>query len=315
MLNRRLLRVKVLQVLYSGTRDPRLEVPQREALLRKLIKDFDNAYLLSLLFLSKVGTFAIKDKEHRVSRFLKENKDAQVDLKLTENPIIKGLTASADFHSKIEAEKLNYLINEDDIQKIYHKLILKDRYKEYSANDGLTVKEENKFIVYFFNKVILKSGLYMACLEDNFINWYDDREQIFKLVNEQIRKFVPSSTDVYASFYSEAASTIKTFGNKLLLTTITKAEELQNFINPQLKNWDPDRVTIVDNLILKMALAELIYFENIPVKVSINEYIEISKKYSTPNSKDFINGVLDKLMKKLRDEGKINKSGRGLVEF
>jgi len=314
MLNRRLLRIKVLQVLYSAEQDAQLTAAKCQSKLKSLINAYYRAYLLSLLFIDKVGNYAEFEINRQENKLLKDKADKPISLRLVNNPFIKALN-DEDFTDLIAKEKLEYLINKDDIQKIFKKLLTKERYQAYTDSKEVTFEQERKITIYLFNKVIIKNALYSSCMEDEFINWYDDRETLFKNVNEKLRKIGTIKDCTFNNLYTSLNESGLNFAQSLLIKTINEKDTYLEYIKPHLKNWDADRVTTIDMLLLNMAVVEFIQFENVPIKVTINEYIEISKQYSTPNSKDFINGILDKLMIKLKEEGKINKSGRGLVEF
>jgi len=314
MLNRRLLRIKVLQVLYSKEQDAQLTIANCQQKLNSLIEAFYRAYLLSLLFIDKVGNYAEIESTRQQNKLLKSKDAKPTSLRLTQNPFIKALQ-NEKFEALIEKEKLSYLINKDDIQKIFQKLLIKERYQIYLEKEEVSFEDERKMTIYLFNKVILKNGLYSSCMEDEFIGWYDDREALFKNINEKLRKIGGEKDCKFVNLYTPINEAGLNFAQSLLIKSINEKETYLEYIKPQLKNWDADRVTTVDMLLLTMAIVEFIQFDNVPIKVTMNEYIEISKQYSTPNSKDFINGILDKLMIKLKEDGKINKSGRGLVEF
>jgi N utilization substance protein B len=149
-------------------------------------------------------------------------------------------------------------------------------------------------------------------MEDKFENWIHDKSLVVGAIKKTI-KALPATPNFYEDHLPDD-ETVKEFGEELLHKVLFFDEELLELVKPALKNWDLNRVAVIDLILIKMALCEMLYFPTIPVKVTINEFIDISKIYSTPKSKDFINGILDRLMKKLTEEGKIVKEGRGLID-
>ena len=167
-------------------------------------------------------------------------------------------------------------------------------------------------ILLFLFKYSVTGEIYNELMDDYFLNWWDDKSLVIGAIKKSI-KAMPFD-GAYIDAMRPNYETIKEFGESLLLDVINNNEDLLATIEPALNNWDADRVAVIDMIILKMALSELMNFPTIPTKVTLNEFVEIAKLYSTDKSKDFINGILDRLFKKLDKEGKIKKEGRGLVE-
>ncbi|MEN9610350.1 MAG: hypothetical protein RLZZ628_1164, partial [Bacteroidota bacterium] len=149
-------------------------------------------------------------------------------------------------------------------------------------------------------------------MEDHFPAWIDDKT-LFVGATKKLLKALPKVDELVSDYEEEDMLTLK-FGEQLLVKTVKKDAEILEYIKPMLQNWDADRVAVIDMILLKMATSELIDFPTIPTKVTLNEYVDLSKVYSTDKSKEFVNGILDKLLKKLKEEGKVSKEGRGLVE-
>ena len=180
-------------------------------------------------------------------------------------------------------------------------MVATSEYKNYIASASRDKQEEKKILEFILNDMLLANELFVSHIEENFSNWNDDGEMLVQLLAGYIQK--PGSLN-----YKQLLSPDKEeFAKSLLQTVIDKAEYLQNIITPKLKNWDPDRIAILDMLLMKMGLAEFLYFETIPPKVTINEYIDLAKDYSTVQSGQFVNGILDNIHKELVQQGKMQK--------
>lgn len=315
MLNRRVLRIKVFQAIYSNTTNPALNYLAKENKLTNLLKDFDKAYHLSLLYLVKIAKFTEKKLEIISKKHIEIEDDKIFNTRLLNNIVLKGIYENEDFESFVDRNHLELKIDEDDVKKLFNKLSKKELFKEYSTSQKLDFGFQRKIVSFIFSKVLLKSDLFKSKMEDEFLNWNDDKILIYKTINEKLRKITKDNFPVYPYVFQTLNKESKTFAFDLLRDYHLYEEELFEIIKPQLKNWDESRITMVDKILLNMAVCEFIHLDNIPLKVTLNEYIEISKTYSTLNSKDFINGILDKVMALLKKEGKIKKKGRGLIEF
>ncbi len=315
MISRRLLRIKALQTIYNLKQDEGNNMVSIEKNLSLFIDNFYSAYIHTLYYVFKTSKFAEKDQEIQAGKLLEE-KRGSVSTKLLENPVIQALSDSKSLENDIEKYKIHLRINDDDIHKMYQKMVSKDYYQNYLVEKESKFESHQKMVIYVLNKVVLRSALFKSAMDDLYITWRDDREQIFKHLNERLRRVRPKNLEhIWKELFEPIGKKSSDFVQHLFSTTVQNMQEFQDVLSPLLKNWDPERLTKVDMYILNLALCEFIYFPNIPVKVTINEYIEIAKVYSTNESKDFINGVLDRAMKKLKNDGRINKSGRGLVEF
>jgi len=314
MLNRRLLRVKVLQAIYSTEHQKEITIQNSRSLLNTYINNFYKSYLLCWQFIIRLCLYNVNYKERLEGKHIKSNEDINYSLNLAKNPIITALKNDANFERKVEQEKQQYIVKEADLKTLYNDLVKKQKYEDYINAETLDFELHKKMLIYIFNKVLLKSALFKSYLEDLFLNWYDDREAVYKNMNDTIRNLndVPV---MLSSIFQPIKKDSLLFAESLLVKTLRNQEDYEKAIEPFLKNWDLERVTAIDIMILKLAICEFCEFSEIPVKVTINEYIEISKLYSTPKSKDFINGILDKLMNTLKAEGKIKKAGRGLVDL
>jgi N utilization substance protein B len=158
-----------------------------------------------------------------------------------------------------------------------------------------------------------KHELFEEIVDDQYPFWQEDKSLVIGAL-KKIFKQLPDTNEKFFEEYIPDKDTVVDFGQRLISVTMEQAEELEKLIEPTLKNWDMERLAVLDVILIKMALVEFLFFPTIPTKVTLDEYVDISKEYSTPKSKDFVNGILDRLMKALSEEGKIRKEGRGLLE-
>ncbi len=311
MLSRRNIRIKVMQVLYAMSRDKVLDPNEAVKSYRKFIRASFELYLFNILQLIKVAEYAREDYNRRQSKLRPSEEDKKFRPRILENPVTLSLIENKSLQAAFEKAKLYDLVNEDNTRLLYNGFSKTDTYQELIHSEDNTLE--------FFRKALL--ALYKACvtsehfdeiMEDAFMSWQDDKSLVVGAMKRTI-KSLPAEGDFYLEHRPDPEA-VNDFGEHLLKKVIEQDAELLTVIEPTLKNWDADRVAVIDMILLKMALCELMEFPTIPTKVTLNEYVEISKNYSTPKSKDFINGILDKLMKQLDKEGKIVKEGRGLID-
>ena len=213
----------------------------------------------------------------------------------------------------MKKSKLNWIEHYGLIKKLYHELTSSDFFNDYMANPDRSVKEDKDLVDFFFANIVAQSEDIYQLLEELSIYWNDDLEFVVSMIIKTLKKFKPttgSNKSLMPLFKDE--DDIE-FTKKLFRKSILNSEEHREIIKQHLRNWDLERVAFIDVLIMEMALCEFLYFNSIPTKVSLNEYIDLAKFYSTTKSKTFINGILDKILKSLKDEGKITKIGRGLI--
>jgi N utilization substance protein B len=193
------------------------------------------------------------------------------------------------------------MINKDLVRKIYLHLVETPEYKSYINKQNRESKEEKEILEFILDKMMLADENFTSYMEESFTNWEDDGEMVIQLLVNLLQK--PGSADFKEMISGEK----KEFANNLLKTVIDKSEYLQSLIIPKLKNWDPERIALLDMILMKMGVSEFLYFETIPPKVTINEYIDLAKEYSTPQSGQFVNGILDNIHKELVTQGKMQK--------
>lgn len=311
MLSRRSVRIKVMQLLYMLNRDEQLT-------FNDLVKQYNDGiwktyeiYIFQLYILLKVAQYAEKDATNRASKLLPTEQDKQFTPRLYDNPSTKSLANHVGFLNLVQKYKSGENLDEDHIRTLYLAFAATYEYTDYLSLPQPDEEQHTKILLELY-RFLQAHDLFIEMTEDRYNSWQDDESLVSGAIKKTL-KAMPLSGPFYEE-HAPSDETVRDFGEQLLRKTCQEDVTLLGMIDPMLKNWDSDRVAILDMVMLKMALCELLYFPTIPVKVTLNEFVEISKLYSTDKSKEFINGILDRLMKKLTKEGKINKEGRGLME-
>ena len=315
MLNRRSLRIKVLQCLYAHEQNNTYRLIDLQKLLQRSVNNFHSLYHYQLFVVKQVAEYTKEDIKRRENKHRPTDADKNLSDRLLSNPIIEYLQNNEALNKAISHEKLALHSSEELIKKLYQALTETNSFKQYSSKQTLIPKDHTEIIKALLVEVMQKNESYQEHLDDIFINYLDDKDLANSLAIQAINNFVDNNNSLQTSPDSNDLIEKMQFANDLMSRTIENEKMFTDLITPQLKNWELERVALIDNLLLRMSLCELMFFPQIPIKVTINEYVDIAKLYSTPKSKEFINGVLDKMMKKLVNEGHIKKLGRGMVGF
>ena len=298
-----------MQLLYAITNDKDLKISEILKLYNQNIQQSYKLYLFNLATTGTVLDFAKKDKEKRVTKLLPTDADVNFLPKLALNELSSSVNQHEGFAKELAINEIDIDLEESTIKSVYTEFTKTKEYKVYQDNQD-TKAEDDKAVLLALYKFCLSNELFEDVVDDRYSNWEDDKSLVVGAIKRTI-KALPLEDKTYEQFRPNHETT-QEFGAVLLENVVQKNDELLDIIKPNLKNWDADRVAIIDMILLKMAIAELLNFPSIPTKVTLNEYVEIAKSYSTDKSKDFINGILDRLMKKLEQEGLISKQGRGL---
>jgi N utilization substance protein B len=311
MLSRRSVRIKVMQLLYMLNRDEQLTPKDVVKIYKEGTWKAFELYIFQLYVLLRVAQYAEKDAEIRAAKFLPTDNDKAFDPRLSTNDCTKSLANHVDFLNLVKKYQINVGIDEDHIRSLYQSFTATQEYKDYLAIEN-PVTADNAKVMLDLYRFLASSDLYSDMSEDRYNNLADDESLVSGAMKKTLKNF-----PVSGKFFEEhepSDATVLEFGEELLRKTCSEDQKLFADIEPTLKNWDAERVAILDMIMLKMALCELLHFPTIPTKVTLNEFVEISKIYSTDKSKEFINGILDRLMKELLEKGRIVKEGRGLIE-
>ncbi len=304
MLSRRSVRIKAMQILYAVNRDKELTPDTAEKRFWESIEDTFNLYLLNLYLLVEVSKRANIDMKKRKGKHLPTDEDKIFKDHLYSNSLIKNLELNTTLQKKISAVKFDETVNKDYIEKMYSEFSKLDGYKEYLKN--VKDNQDHLNILLELYRFLRQNALYNETMEDHYGVWEDDKSVVIGAVKKTIKRLPETDDEFYMEYYP-SDETVKEFGYQLFKTASKNNDELLKLIEPTLKNWDSERLAIVDMILLKMATAELIHFETIPAKVTLNEYIDLARNYSTAKSKEFINGVIDRIMNDLIENKIINK--------
>lgn len=312
MLSRRSVRIQAMQLLYAVDRDEHLDLELAVKKYRERVDQSFELLLFNLYVIREVTKLAIDDKRKRKAKHLPTDFDKLFTAKLYKNEIIQALVSNEYLNKKSDTYKFKDKLDKDYFKKLYTEFSNTDEYKAFISKEECTHSDYEEILLELF-RCLRRNELYNDGLEDHYGNWTDDKSLVIGATKKIIKQLPDVANDFLYSYYPDD-ETVKEYGEELVKRTIKDKNELQTLIKPLLKNWDQERLAIIDNILLQMAAVEYLHFSSIPTKVTLNEYVDISKVYSTPKSKDFVNGVLDQLLKQLTDEGKIEKKGRGLVE-
>ncbi len=314
MISRRIIRTKVLQILYAHVSSPEKTITQSESELHFSIRKTYDLYHLLFAILGELSDFANERIEARKMKNFPSEDDLNPNLRFVNNRLISRLKSDKSLNKYLDGNKLNWSNYPDLIRGIYTSLIESDLYKEYINSAIDDFGNDRRFCEDFFSIILVNSDIMLNELEEQSIYWNDDLDFTISMVIKTIKKFKSSDdqNEYLMSLYKDEED--QEFTKKLFRKALVNNTENRKIIENYTKNWDVDRVAIMDILIMQLALTELMEFPSIPIKVTLNEYIELAKYYSTNKSSTFINGVLDRITKDFKEEGKIVKAGRGLLE-
>jgi N utilization substance protein B len=315
MLNRRHLRVKVLQSLYAYHQTGAGNLKQQEKNLLASIDEVYEMYIWMLSLISEVVGYADVDATDRANKHLPTAEDLNANLKILSNTFYKSLSQNKEFLAGLKKYKVEWNFEPELVKTLFTNLKSAPEYVDYLAKTDDTIHSDKDIIKFIFKKIILKSTLADQVFEDKFIFWPVDKDVLQALIAKTFKNFAfeePQKNklaEVTGNWEED-----KEFIVELLANSVRYDADYQQLIAAKTQNWEPERIAMMDTLLMKMAIAEFINFNSIPVKVTINEYLEISKEFSTPKSNSFINGILDKILAELKADKKIKKIGRGLIE-
>ena len=314
MLNRRHIRIKVLQILYAFFHSESDDLLKCEKELEKSIQHTQSLYAHLLMLLVDLKSLAKAKIEKGRNKLLPSQDDLNPNTKFIDNKILSLLKQNLDQVDKSNLEP-NYWLGHTDTQiKLLGQIQASELYRAYMDKSSHSFIDDRKFILNIFNEFIAPNEDLHSFLGEKSIYWLDD----FSIVNLSLIKTLKSFKEdkleqkMFMPLFKNEDD--KKYAFSLLKKTIVNSKDYKNYIGETASNWDEERISSMDQLLMQMAICELLNFETIPVKVTLNEYIELSKDYSSFKSKVFINGVIDKLAVRFKKEKKIKKLGRGLVE-
>ncbi len=319
MLYRRHLRIKVLQSLYSWYIGGIDDAIRGEKQLLESIDKLHDLFLYQLSFLVEIKRFAEIRIEENKQKFYPTDDDLNPSLRFIENSVLTSLEQNNNFILSESKLKINWTDQQDMVLKFYNLLKSKEFFKKYMSNENTSVEADKKLILKIVDKLIPEFELLKHYYEEKSVYFTDG----YDLVNLLLIKFIENFSKKFNTqtalpgIYKPSVKGVnedRDFVKILYRQVLRNDDSLVDELKVRTKNWEFERIPIMDTILLKMAIIELQEMETVPVKVTLNEYIELAKYFSTKNSKVFVNGVLDRLIREYKEEGKIKKIGRGLVE-
>ena len=316
MISRRYLRVKTFQALYAYFQSDDQNIKKAE---NELFLSLERMFDLYLHFLA-IGTEIVHRAELRIeeakTKRLPTEEDLNPNTKLINNQVIQLLASNTTLKKHLSDKKISWSADQELITKLMNHIRQHDVFTQYMSTRETSFEEDQKFLVNLYKKIIPDFDLIIAEIQDKSIFWgFDEIDFVLSMVLKTIKKFNKESNEFspIMSLYTDDEDDVKMV-KELFRKTIENDAANADKIAQKTKNWDVDRIAMIDILLMKMALTELMYFNSVPVKVTLNEYIELSKWFSTPKSKVFVNGILDKLVADLKQSGELKKIGRGLLD-
>ncbi|UUC44363.1 transcription antitermination factor NusB [Flavobacterium cerinum] len=314
MLNRRHIRVKVMQSIYAMHQNGSDNLEKEEKFLFHSIENIQDLYLMMLSSLVEIKNAEADFIDKSSKKHLATKEERNPNKKFINNAILEVLSESNSLGIALEDRKIHNWKNNDDYILILLDAIKKSKlYETYMRNNVNTFEEDQQFVVDIFTEIIAPNEKLYDYLEDHKLTWIDDIPLVNTAVQKQLKQIKNTDPDAFivSKLYKDIDD--KEFVRNLFRKTVLNNPELTKEFVDKTPNWDAERIAEIDAIILKMAICEFLKFPSIPVKVTINEYLEIAKEYSTPKSSIFINGILDNLVKDYQKENKLIKTGRGLM--
>lgn len=302
MISRRNIRVKVMQTLYSiDSMNGDVKPGEAISILTKKIEQSRQIFTYLVYFITQVARYSETDARQKASKHLPTTADLNINTKIAGNELLWKILEDKNFEKSVADMKPQHIIDQELLKKTYLQLVSSPEYTEYIEEQSRNSKREKEMLEFIFTNLMLPNEDFINHVEEHFIHWDDDAEMMNQLVLNFLSK--PANTN-----FSEILSPEKwAFAKSLLQTVLDKKDVCLELIKPKLKNWDAERIASLDLIILQMGVCEFLYFETIPTKVTINEYIDLAKAYSTVQSGQFVNGLLDNIHKELSAENKITK--------
>ena len=269
--------------------------------LQKQLEQCRQLFVYLLYYITEVARYSETDARLRANKNLPSEEDKNVNTKIAGNQLLWTILENESFKREKSSRTLDFVDTPEQVKKTYNKLQVSDIYQKYVHQNSREKKDEKELILFIFTNLMLPDEDFIYHVEENFSNWDDDADMMDQLIMNYLHK--PGAYSLQQVIGEEKTK----FAKDLLLTAIDKSDYALELIKPKLKNWDSERIAVLDMILMQMGVCEFLYFETIPPKVTINEYIDLAKEYSTPQSVHFVNGILDSIHKELLAGNKIHK--------
>lgn len=319
MLNRRILRIKAFKVLYSSVLADNMSLSQAEAQLELSCEATRDLYIYMLGIVSPLTKIAQDRIEAAKSKFNPTEEERNPNMKFADNALAKLLDEDADFQKVFKKKKFDWTQYDLFLKKVMTSVASKDYFAEYMASDKKSLAEDCKLFTKIFEEEFVDSEELEKILEDKSLYWNDDLAYSLTWCCKTLKNLAKGESWSLIPLYQsellkgDGVESDKFFVRKLLQASFAGYERYSAMVAESVSGWEKERLFSTDVVLIVMGLAEAASFPTIPVKVTMNEYVEISKFYGTPKSRSFVNGLLDKLIQQLANEGQINKEGKGLL--
>lgn len=308
MINRVLIRLKIIQIIYAyyqnGSKN--LDAGEKE-LFFSLSKAYD-LYNYLLMLMVAVTEYAQKRIDVAKAKHNPTEAEKNPNTKFVDNKFVAQLSVNKQLHDFVDNQKRTWNTEQEFVKELYDTIVASDIYMEYMASEDFSYAADREFWRKLYKTFIFNNESLDAVLEDQSLYWNDDKEIVDTFVLKTIKRFDESKGAEQELLPEFKDMEDQEFARRLFRRTILNADYYRHLISENVKNWDLDRVAFMDVIIMQTALAEILSFPNIPVSVSLNEYVEIAKLYSTSKSGSFINGTLDGIVNQLKKEGKLTKN-------
>ena len=319
MLNRRILRIKAFKVLYSSVLSENVTLAQAETQLELSCESTRDLYIYMLGIVSPLTKIAQDRIESLKAKFNPTEEERNPNMKFAENALAKLLDENEDFQKVFKKKKFDWTQYDLLLKKIMTSVASKEYYAEYMASPERSLAEDCKLFTRIFEEEFVDSDELETLLEEKSIYWNDDLAYALTWCCKTFKTLAQGESWSLLPLYQseilkgEGVESDKFFVRKLLQSAFAGYERYSAMVAESVSGWEKERLFSTDVVLIVMGLAEVVTFPTIPVKVSMNEYVEISKFYGTPKSRSFVNGILDRLVQKLADEGAVKKEGKGLL--
>ena len=308
MINRVLIRLKIIQIIYAYYQNDskNLDAGEKE-LFFSLSKAYD-LYNYLLMLMVAVTEYAQKRVDIAKAKYTSTDESSLACAKFLENKFIAQLSMNKQLHDFMDNQKRTWNTEQDFVKELYEAVLASDIYKDYVESEDNSYAADRELWRKIYKNLIFNNESLDAVLEDQSLYWNDDKEIVDTFVLKTIKRFEEANGANQELLPEFKDTEDQEFARRLFRRTILNADYYRHLISENVKNWDLDRVAFMDVIIMQTALAEILSFPNIPVSVSLNEYVEIAKLYSTVKSGSFINGTLDGIVNQLKKEGKLTKN-------
>lgn len=313
MLNRRHLRIKILQILYGFYQDEDLDTTKAKKALDHSIDKMYQLYLLLISMVAEMQGLAIDKIEAGRKKQLPTEEDLHPNTKFVRNATLRILANSKQLKNRLSETGVGWEKHRELLRNLHRSLIEDEEYITYMSSDERSFRHDRESLLRMFRKHLINETTFQEMLEEESIFWVDDLDLASSMVIKTIKNINEEDEEVDIMPVWRNDDDDKDFMDSLFTQTLAQGELNEELIKEGAQNWELERIALIDRILMKMALAEAKTFESIPLKVTLNEYIELSKYYSTEKSHGFINGILDQLFTSLHESGDIKKTGRGLI--